>query len=140
MKLITHRFILALGLLLAFSASSIAGTGKEPDGVVVQANGGDVAAFKRALVLASNMHEVLKKTKFEVVVYGPSVKFLNAFGDELPLIQKVQEEGIIVVACGRSLATEHMHEKDLASGVRVVQFGAVHIVERQKEGWQYIRP
>ena len=140
MKLITTRLILAMLLIFAFAASSHAGTGKEPEGVVVQANGSDAAAFKRALILASNMHDVLKTTRFEIVVYGPSVKFLNAFGDELPLIQKVQEEGMTVIACGRSLAMERLLDEDMAPGVRVVPFGAVHIVERQKEGWQYIRP
>jgi intracellular sulfur oxidation DsrE/DsrF family protein len=68
------------------------------------------------------------------------VKLLSAFGDELPLIQKVQAEGIDILACGRSLTTEHMSESELAPGIKSVPFGAVWIVNREKQGWQYIRP
>jgi intracellular sulfur oxidation DsrE/DsrF family protein len=135
------KYALVLMMLLGLAAHvRAAGPAEVPEGVVVQANGDDVAAFKRALILASNMHEVLSKARFEIVVYGPSVKLLSAFSDELPLIQKVQAEGIEVLACGRSLATEHMSEGELAPGIRNVPFGAVWIVSREKQGWQYIRP
>lgn len=129
-------------LLCGVSAIVFAGTGTNrlSEGVVVQANGNDIGEFKRALVLASNMREVLTKAKFEIVVYGPSVQFLTAFSDALPLIQKVQSEGIKVIACGRSLETEKVALSDLAPEIKVVQFGAVHIVNREKQGWQYIKP
>ncbi|MGE5087668.1 MAG: hypothetical protein ACM3QY_00970, partial [Candidatus Levyibacteriota bacterium] len=58
------------------------------EGIVIQANGNE-ADFKRALVLASNMREVLTKAKFEIVVYGPNVHLLTSFSNEVPLIQKV---------------------------------------------------
>ena len=114
-------------------------TAAQPDGVVVQGNG-DKAQFERALKLASNMHEILKTTKFEVVVFGPTVKMLTALSDEFPLIQKVQGEGIKIVACGRSLKTDQVKAADLAPDISVVPFGAVYIVEQQKAGWQYFKP
>lgn len=134
------KIFLALLLILGLSATVFADENVVSEAVVVQANGNDAADFKRALILASNMHEVLTKAKFEVVVYGPSVKLLTAFSTEVPLIQKVQGEGIKIIACGRSLKSEHLKDSDLASDVTVVPFGAVHIVNRQKQGWQYIKP
>lgn len=129
-----------LALLLIFGLTAMVSADELPtsEGVVVQVTG-DRADFKRALILASNMREVLHKAKFEVVVYGANVKLLTAFSDEAPLIQKVLDEGIRVIACGRSLESEHVVEIDLAPGVTVVPFGAVHIVNRQKQGWQYIK-
>jgi intracellular sulfur oxidation DsrE/DsrF family protein len=129
-----------LALLLIFGLTALVSADELPTsaGVVVQANG-DRADFKRALVLASNMREVLPTARFEVVVYGANVKLLTAFSDEAPLIQKVLGEGIHVIACGRSLKSEHIVDSDLAPGVTVVPFGAVHIVNRQKQGWQYIK-
>lgn len=134
------KIILALLLVFGFGTAVFANDNSVSEAVVVQANGKDAADFKRALILASNMHEVLTKAKFEVVVYGPSVKLLTAFSNEVPLIQKVQGEGIKIIACGRSLKSEHLKNSDLADGVTVVPFGAVHIVNRQKQGWQYIKP
>ena len=50
------------------------------------------------------------------------------------------DEGMKVIACGRSMTTDSVKKDDLALGVIVVQYGAVHIVNRQKKGWQYLRP
>lgn len=134
------KAILALLLFVGLSTAAFAHERSVSEGVVVQANGNDAADFKRALILASNMHEVLTKAKFEIVVYGPSVKLLTTFSSEVPLIQKVQGEGIKIIACGRSLKSENLKASDLASDITVVPFGAVHIVNRQKQGWQYIKP
>lgn len=129
-----------LALLLIFGLTAMVSADELPtsEAVVVQVTG-DRADFKRALMLASNMRAALPKAKFEVVVYGANVKLLTAFSDEAPLVQKVLDEGIRVIACGRSLKSEHLVDSDLASGVTVVPFGAVHIVNRQKQGWQYIK-
>lgn len=107
--------------------------------VVVQGNG-DKAQFERALKLTSNMHEILTKAKFEVVVFGPTVKLLTEDSEEVPLIQKMQSEGIKIIACGRSMKTDNVEKSSLAAGVTVTPFGAVHIVNRQKQGWQYFKP
>jgi intracellular sulfur oxidation DsrE/DsrF family protein len=129
------KVILALALTLLAATTWAAPI----TGVVIQGNG-DQAEFERALKLASNMREVLQDAKFEVVIFGPAVKLLNAFSDEVPLIQKVQSEGITVIACGRSMKSEGLKDGDLAPGVVAVPFGAVHILRRQKQGWQYLKP
>lgn len=135
------RRLMASLLMLTMSFAGIAAAADEPapKGVIVQASG-ERAEFKRALVLASNMHEVLKDTAFEVVVFGPNVALTTAFSDEAPLIQKVQAAGVHVVVCGRSLKAEKIDPADLAPEVTVVPFGAVHIVQRQAAGWQYLKP
>ena len=136
-----RKFIMMTWIVL--SLALVVGPARADDsnieGVVVQGNG-DKAQFERALKLASNMHEVLKNTKFEVVVFGPTVKLLTALSDEVPLIDKVQGEGIKIIACGRSLKTDHVKEDDLSPNIPVVPFGAVYIVQKQKAGWQYFRP
>jgi len=130
-----YRFFVTL--MLAFSG--IATAAPISDRIVVQANG-DKPQFERSLKLASNMREILTKAKFEIIVFGPAVKFLTEDSDEVPLIQKIQSEGIKIIACGRSLKTDNIPESDLLSGISVTPFGAVHIVNRQKQGWQYFKP
>jgi len=131
--------IYGLSIVMVLFSINTASADNKVDGVVVQGNG-NKAQFERALKLASNMHEVLKKTKFEVVVFGPTVKLLTALSNEVPLIQKVQDEGIKLIACGRSLKTDHVSKDDLMPGIPVVPFGAVYIVQQQKAGWQYFKP
>ena len=125
--------------IFLITMSTLASAETVSKAIIVQANG-DKAQFERVLKLTSNMREVLNRAKFEIVVFGPAVKFLTEDSEEVPLIQKVQSEGIKVIACGRSMQTDNVKEADLASGVTVTPFGAVHIVNRQKQGWQYFRP
>lgn len=135
--MIIQRFVKLILVLILLNANPV--LAGNIDGVVVQGNG-DKAQFERSLKLASNMHEILKTTRFEVVIFGPTVKFLTALSDEVPLIQKVQAEGIKIIACGRSLKTDDVKEADLAPDIAVVPFGAVYIVEKQHAGWQYFKP
>ncbi|MEJ2397896.1 MAG: DsrE family protein [Gammaproteobacteria bacterium] len=132
------RLIFIATLLLSCCAVNIAMAGKIK-GVVVQANGSR-AAFEHALKLAINMKSVLTDTKFEIVVFGPTVKLLTPLNNEEPLVQQVQGAGIKLLACGRSLKTDHVKKSDLDPGIPVVPFGAVHILERQADGWVYFKP
>lgn len=134
MKKILFAFLLVFGVAHAAISKEVVS-----NAVVLQENGKDASDFKRSLTLASNMHKVLTKAKFEIVVYGPNIKFLTQFSDELPLIQKVQSEGIKIIACGLTLKTDNIDPKDLAPGIQVVPSGGVWIVNRQKQGWQYIK-
>ncbi|MHB8622764.1 MAG: DsrE family protein [Sulfuricaulis sp.] len=131
-----RRAILAILVFITFVSATQAA---DIMGVVVQGNG-DKAQFERALKLASNMREVLNHTRFEVVIFGSTVRLLTVFGDEAPLIEKVQEDGVKIIACGRSLKTDNVKVEDLVPGISVVPFGAVYIVERQQQGWQYFKP
>ncbi|MDA8382703.1 MAG: hypothetical protein M0037_06505 [Betaproteobacteria bacterium] len=131
------KFMTGVALAIGLAGQALAADNIK--GVVIQANG-DKAQFERAFKLADNMREVLKKTPFEVVVFGPDIKKLTAFSDALPLIQQDQTDGIKVVACERSMKTDHVKRSDLAPGVVVVPFGAVHIMRRESQGWSYFRP
>lgn len=133
-----RKFALILAMLFGMNMTSLAETLPKSENVIIQANG-NREDFKNALRLATNMHEVLTEAKFEIMVFGNNVKLLTAFSDDLPAIQKVLDEGIKVIACGRSLKALDVNESDLAPGISTVPFGAVHIVNRQKQGWQYLK-
>lgn len=132
------RIILMATLLFSLSFVNMAMAAKIK-GVVVQANGSR-EAFEHALKLAINMKSVLPNTKFEIVVFGPTVKLLTPLNNEEPLVQEVQGQDIKVLACGRSLKTDHVKVSDLDQNIPVVPFGAVHILEREAEGWVYFKP
>lgn len=132
MKQIIAASLLVFGYLSYAAASPIRG-------VVVQGNGSKIQ-FEHAVKLAENMHQILKHAQFQVVVFGPGVKFLTTFSDEAPLIQQAQDQGIKIMSCGRSMTTDHVKKSDLLPGIPVVPYGAVYIVQREKAGWQYFRP
>jgi uncharacterized protein len=131
------KIFATLLLMLGFAHYAAAGT--QTKAIVVQANGNQ-QAFESAFRLSSNIREVLKHARIEIVVFGPAVKFLTEDSPEEPLVQKMQQEGIQVIACGRSMKTDRVAAKDLVPSVKIVPFGAVYILNRQKQGWQYFRP
>ncbi|MHB1951697.1 MAG: DsrE family protein [Acidiferrobacteraceae bacterium] len=125
---------------LVFLSASLSSAFASPiTGVVVQGNGSKIQ-FEHAVKLAENMHQILKHTQFQVVVFGPTVKLLTTFSNEDPLIQQAQDQGITIMSCGRSMTTFHIKKGDLLPGIPVVPYGAVYIVQREKDGWQYFRP
>ena len=65
-----------------FSLNGLGHAEQISNAVIVQANG-DKVQFERALKLASNMREILTKAKFEIVAFGPAVKFLTADSEKL---------------------------------------------------------
>jgi len=44
------------------------------------------------------------------------------------------------IACGNTMKTYKMTQKELLKDVEVVTAGIVELIERQKMGWTYIRP
>ena len=55
-------------------------------------------------------------------------------------IRSLMTYDVEFIACGNTMTTFKMKEKDLIDGVEVVTAGIVELIERQLKGWIYIRP
>jgi len=81
------------------------------------------------------------RVRIELVAYGPGVAVLlksdTTFAERL---EKLQQVGLLPVACHHSLDAQGKTPDDLLPGVTVVPSGVPEIVERQLMGWIYVRP
>lgn len=75
----------------------------------------------------------------EVVVQGPGVTLL---AHNTPVTEAITNAGQLdvgILACGNSMRSAGMDEKDLAAGVDMVPAAIAHLARRQWEGWAYAR-
>jgi len=78
----------------------------------------------------------------EIVAFGPGVQTLKYYAP-IPVADRVREtrtEGIRVVACEQSMRTAKLKPAMMLRDVAYVPLGAAEIMEKQAQGWLYIRP
>ncbi len=138
---------LALGLGTGTGAAQAQADRLEQDSladhhVVIQISEGD--GFKQRIVL-NNVANMLKhygpdRVQIEVVAYGPGLRLLFADNPNKGRIASMIEQGVTFSACSNTMGKMHKKLSDLVDGCRKVPGGVVQIMERQEQGWAYIRP
>ena len=114
----------------------------EPDdGVVLQAAGPDEGLVLSALQSAANLLAEIGPTPVEVVVQSGAVGGLVA---DHPQASTLAERlaglsTVRVLACRNALRAHGVPEDALSPGVGVVPAGIARVVERQRDGWAYVR-
>lgn len=79
----------------------------------------------------------------EIVANGEAVKELKGRAPVEDLhdqMQDLMEEGVIIAACGNAMRGQGMTEDDLLAGIVMVPAGVVELVQKQEEGFAYIKP
>ena len=132
------------GLLFAVAlASPIAvQAGGEKQHLVLQVSDNDPAKWNLALNNAENVQEAFGKenVEVEIVAYGPGLNMLKADSKVAPRLNRALDQSVGLIACGNTMKKMKVTKADLSGGVQVVEGGLVHIMKRQKEGWNYVRP
>jgi intracellular sulfur oxidation DsrE/DsrF family protein len=130
-----------LSMMLAAPATSLAAAGSTTK-VVIQVSDNNPAKWNLALNNAQNVQEDLgkNKVKIEIVAYGPGIamlKFDSEVGDRLA---EAADNGIVVAACGNTMRAQKLTPDDMYPTAKIVPAGVVEIIEREREGYAYIRP
>ena len=108
--------------------------------VVIQVSEGDPAKWNLALNNAKNVQKDLKGAKIEIVAYGPGIGMLKADSEVANRVSEAVDSGMKVVACGNTMKGQKLTKEDMNAKVGYVQAGVVELMERQMEGYTYIRP
>ncbi len=126
------------GLVTTANAASHAGK----PGVVIQVSDNNPAIWNLALNNAKNLQQALgaKNVNVEIVAYGPGINMLKFDSEAAPRVKEASADGVAVRACGNTMKAQHLTEKDLEPGVKIVPAGVVEIMKKQQEGWSYIKP
>ena len=75
----------------------------------------------------------------EVVIQGPGVKLLAKNTPASEAIANAGQLDVGILACGNSMRSAGMEDKDLAPGVGMVPAAIAHLAQRQWDGWAYAR-
>jgi len=110
--------------------------------VVIQVSDADPAKWNLALNNANNvLHDIGKgNVEIEIVAYGPGIGMLKGDSKVAPRLAQALDSSIGLMACQNTMHNMKIEKADMYSGIAYVPAGVVHIMKRQREGWQYIRP
>ncbi len=134
--------VAAIFLLAASDASAQAQRSAQRSKVVIQVSDGDQTKWNLALNNARNIQADLgaANVDVEIVVYGPGIGMLKL---DTPVANRVDEAnaaGVKVMACENTMKGQKLVRGDMLGSVSYVDAGVVEIIQRQQQGWSYLRP
>lgn len=129
-------------LLHLVTANAPALFASHPKGVVIQVSEADPAKWEMALINARNVRKAYrdKNVGVEIVAYGPGLKMLRKDSPISAGLEEASKNGVKLLACGNTMTMTHTTREELNRAVGIVPAGVVEIMERQQEGYAYVRP
>ncbi|MBK8063410.1 MAG: DsrE family protein [Betaproteobacteria bacterium] len=144
-----HFVRLTSRLLALLACACIAATApaqaQSPAGknrIVFQVSDNDPARWNLALNNAKNVQSDLgvKNVTIEIVAYGPGIAMLRLESPVATRIKDAQSTGINIVACENTLTNQKLSKEDMLPALSYVPAGVVQLMQRQQQGYAYIRP
>lgn len=110
--------------------------------IVMQVSDGDAAKWNLALNVAGNAQKELGADKVDVkiVAFGPGVGMLKFDAVTANRVNAAIKSGVEVVACENTMSAQKLVKADMHPAISYVPAGVIEIMNRQNEGWAYVRP
>lgn len=110
--------------------------------VVIQVSDAEAAKWNLALNNARNIQTDIgaANVDIEIVAYGPGIGMLKSDSVVGNRIEEAGKAGVKVVACENTMRGQKLTHADMLSGIGYVPAGVVELMQRQQQGWAYIRP
>jgi len=134
--------VAVLSLAVAMAAPAQAPQASVRPKVVLQMSESDPAKWNLALNNAKNIQTDLgaANVDVELVAYGPGIGMLKADSIVGNRVDEAMASGVKVVACENTMRAQKLTQGDMLGKISYVQAGVVEIMQRQQQGWAYIRP
>ena len=135
----------AIAMIAAWIAAPQVGaqsTAAPKNRVVIQVSDGDAAKWNLALNNARNLQADLgaANVEIEIVAYGPGLGMLKRDSAVATRVDEALTSGVKIVACENTMRGQKLTQPDMLPSISYVGAGVVEIMERQQQGWAYIRP
>lgn len=134
------KLILLFVILIGSTLAAMAQDGARQHRIVMQLTSSDTLVHKNLMKQFRNMKEAAPTMQLEVVCHGPGMDMLMS--DRSVVQEKVKEfaaKGIVFLACENTITERKLDRTKVLPDAGYVKAGIIHIVERQEEGWSYIK-
>ncbi len=134
--------LLGGALLMGALALPAAALAADKAKMVIQVSENDPATWNLALNNARNIQKDMGKdsVELEIVAFGPGINMLKAESEVANRISEAIDSGVPVVACQNTMRNQKLDKEDMHAKVGYVASGVVEILQRQKQGYTYLRP
>ena len=146
----TKRNLFALLGAFIFSTAALAQTSQQantnkasqPAKLVIQVSDAEPAKWNLALNNARNVQEELgaKNVEIEIVAYGPGLGMLKKDAVTSGRVDEASLADIKVVACENTMRNQKLTRADIHAAASYAPSGVVQLMQRQSQGWSYVRP
>ena len=114
-----------------------------PRKIMLQLTSGDPRDMNNILWNAINIQKFygIDNVKIAIIGWGDGMKAFYA--KESPVRARIESQlkyEIEFVGCGNTMTAMHRSPDELIPGVKHVTAGIAEVVERQLDGWVYVRP
>jgi hypothetical protein len=133
---------LAAAAMLAPMTASAQAAAAAPNRIVIQVSDADAGKWNLALNNARNLQTDLgtANVAIEIVAYGPGIGMLKADSVVGNRIGEALGNGVKVAACENTMRGQKLQKADMLNGIGYVGAGVVEIMQKQQQGWAYLRP
>ncbi len=135
--------VAALAALLPAAARAQAtGVGAKKNKVVFQVSDNDPGKWGLALNNAHNVQADLGEdtVDMEIVAYGPGIAMLKGGSPMAQRVTAALKSGVKVVACENTMKAQKLTYADMLPDIGYVPAGVVELMQKQQQGYAYIRP
>jgi uncharacterized protein len=114
-----------------------------PRKVMLQLSTDDPRAINDLLYNVVNIQKFYGQDNVRIAVVAFSAGNRALYKDDSPVRERISsllQYDVEFLACGNTMEATHRKPEDLIEGVEVVTAGIPEIMERQLQGWLYVRP
>jgi hypothetical protein len=132
--------VAALAIVAPVAAQAQSGAVRNK--AVFQVSDADPQKWNLTLNNARNVQDDLGSdaVQLEIVVYGPGIGMLKGDSAVGKRVAEALKSGVKVVACENTMKAQKLGYADMLPDIGYVPAGVVELMQRQKEGYAYIRP
>ncbi len=135
---------LTLSFILAFSMISIGALAQKKSNnhkIVFQfTNAADTLQQKVFANQLKNMTTHWPNAKYEVVIHSMGLPFvMSAKSKQIDAIKALRAKGVRFLVCENTMKSQKVTKDQLIPEVEYVPVGIAEIVEKQEQGWSYIK-
>ncbi|MDA8435608.1 MAG: DsrE family protein [Actinomycetales bacterium] len=111
------------------------------NGIVVHLDEMDPAKHASVLTNVANLLAGVEAgTPIELVVHGPGLAVALVDSPHADALRDLLHRGVAVTACANTIRSLGLPADRLSDGVGIAPSGVVRLVQRQRQGWAYLRP
>lgn len=109
---------------------------------VIQVSENDPATWNLALNNAKNIQKDVGKdnVELEIVAFGPGINMLKMESEVAARVNEAVDSGVKVMACQNTMRNQKLNKEDMNAKIGYVPAGVVEIMQRQQQGYAYLRP
>jgi intracellular sulfur oxidation DsrE/DsrF family protein len=131
----------SITLVLTFLFATTVFAQEKPVKIVFDVTSKNTGVHESAIRHVQMMSKAYPDSKFEIVMYSGAyemvVKDQSAVSKEMEALAR--NENVDFVVCQASLNRHKIQDSQLIAGVRAVPDGILEIIQKQGEGWGYIK-